>query len=67
MFQEAREVDQRLFLDFEYVFAISVAIVLLLIYLFYVKYPYNVDMGEKGEEIQDADGPSSSMSKEAEK
>jgi hypothetical protein len=59
--------DQQLFLDFEYVFAISIAIVLLIIYLFYVRYPYDADIGEKGEEFQDDDCSSSSMSKRAEK
>lgn len=45
--------DQRIFLDFEYVLVISVAIVLLLMYLFYVRYPYDAElkgMDEKGQE-----------------
>ena len=33
-----------LFLEFEYILAIAVGLVLLLIYLFYVKYPYNKDI-----------------------
>ncbi len=47
-------VDQQIFLDFEYVFAISVAIVLLLMYLFYVKYPYDAEpeVDEKGREAE---------------
>ena len=46
--------DQRIFLDFEYVFAISVAVVLLLMYLFYVKYPYDAEpeVDEKGWEAE---------------
>lgn len=41
--------DQRIFLDFEYVFVISVAIVLLLMYLFYVRYPYDAELKEMDE------------------
>lgn len=33
-----------LFLEFEYILVIAVGLVLLLIYLFYVKYPYNKDI-----------------------
>jgi len=33
-------IDQRVFLDFEYVFTVCVAIILVLMYLFYVRYPY---------------------------
>jgi hypothetical protein len=47
-------VDQRLFLDFEYVFAVSVSLVLLLMYLFYVKYPFDSDRGTKSERIREA-------------
>ena len=54
--------DQRIFLDFEYVFVISVAIVLLLMYLFYVRYPYDADQGKRGERSQEARGSTRTMS-----
>lgn len=41
---EALKVDQSLvFLEFEYIFGIAIVFVLLLMYLFYVKYPYDKD------------------------
>lgn len=50
--------DQRLFLDFEYVFAISVALVIILMYLFYIKYPYGSDKAMKSERSGEARGSS---------
>jgi hypothetical protein len=35
-----------LFLEFEYIFGISVALVLLLMLVFYVIYPYDKDLKE---------------------
>lgn len=46
--------DQRIFLDFEYVFAVSVSLVLLLMYLFYVKYPYDSEQRMKSEGNKEA-------------
>ena len=48
--------DQQLFLDFEYVFAISVALILLLMYLFYVKYPYGSDQRKNDERSKKSRG-----------
>jgi len=38
--------QSRVFLEFEYIFAIGVALVILLMYLFYVVYPYDKDLKE---------------------
>jgi len=35
--------DQLVFMEFEYIFGAAVFLVLLLMYIFYVKYPYNRD------------------------
>lgn len=35
--------DQLVFMEFEYIFGVAVFLVLLLMYIFYVKYPYNRD------------------------
>jgi hypothetical protein len=32
------------FIDFEYIFGAAIVLVLLLMYLFYVKYPYDKDL-----------------------
>ena len=41
----ARGLDQAVvFIDFEYIFGAAVVLVLLLMYLFYVKYPYDKDL-----------------------
>jgi len=53
--------DQRIFLDFEYVFGISVVIVLFLIYVFYIKYPYDRDLEEMDAENHDAETPTRVM------
>jgi len=34
------------FLEFEYIFAIGVALVILLMFIFYVAYPYDKDLKE---------------------
>lgn len=44
--------DQRIFLEFEYVFVICVVIVLFLVYLFYVRYPYDVELKVNDEGLE---------------
>ncbi len=38
------ELAKVLFLEFEYIFAIAVIFIMALMYLFYVKYPYDKDL-----------------------
>lgn len=49
--------EQRIFLDFEYIFGLCVVLVLLLIYLFYIKYPYDAERKEDKERLPRATNP----------
>jgi hypothetical protein len=39
--------DQQIFLEFEYVSLIAISLVIFLMYLFYVRYPYGSETDEK--------------------